>query len=217
MNEPARRKPLLDQFYREYLEDEVSSQFIANVSQHYTIETLERLCLNGPVISRRSATLALGFLGTYTSNPALGRALLDRDRAVRLLAEHGIRELWFREGDLSQQRELKTIARLNQSQEWDLALEKSNRLIESAPGIAESWNQRAIAQFNLEQFQESLADCEEAFSRNAFHYSSLVGKGHCFLNLDFVYEAVASFESAIEIHPGLESVRTHLQLLKKTL
>jgi tetratricopeptide (TPR) repeat protein len=211
------RIPLLDRFYRQYLDDEISSRFIKHVSQHYTIETLERLAADGQVVSRRGAVLALGFLGSFRSNEVLGLALHDSDRAVRLLAEHGIRELWFRDGDPVQQRQLQKIAHLNQSQKFDEANQLANQLIESAPQIAEIWNQRGIALFNMEQYEDSLIECQQAIHLNPYHFSAIVGKGHCFLNLEMTLSAMECFAAAIEIHPGLDSVRAHLQHLKKTI
>ena len=43
--------------------------------------------------------MALGFVGDFSQNAALGRALHDRDRGVRLLADNGIRQLWRRDGE----------------------------------------------------------------------------------------------------------------------
>ena len=40
---------------------------------------------------RDTAVLALGYVGPYDANHALGRALLDNDRTVRTLAQSGIR------------------------------------------------------------------------------------------------------------------------------
>jgi predicted O-methyltransferase YrrM len=43
-------------------------------------------------MARRAAILALGALGDYTSNTAMGRALQDADRGVRILADNAIRQ-----------------------------------------------------------------------------------------------------------------------------
>ena len=217
MSEHEQRVPLLHRFYREYLDDEVSSRFIKSVSRHYTVETLERLAQCGGVVSRRSAVLALGFLASYKSNPIIAAALCDSDRAVRLLAEHGIRQVWFRDGSAQQQKQLQAIARLNQTLQFQQVINQATHLIDSAPEIAETWNQRAIAYFNLDRFEESLVDCQQSLNRNPYHYSAIVGKGHCFLNMDLPFKAVECFERALDVHPGLDGVRTHLQHLKKTL
>ena len=92
------RYPKLDKIYQQYLEDENSAEFIRLVSESYNIGAICRLADCGQTISRRAAVLTLGFLGGYSENEIMGRALIDSDRAVRLLADHGIRELWSRQG-----------------------------------------------------------------------------------------------------------------------
>src|SRR5206468_2954144 len=90
------RLALLENMYEQYLASQDSTAFIKSVSSRYNCGTLERLAAYGPRTVRRAAVLALGILGGYESNGALGRALLDRDRGVRTLAENGIRALWCR-------------------------------------------------------------------------------------------------------------------------
>ena len=80
MFDDSTRHPLLDDFYNEFLSSEKSADFILRVSQHYTLDTLQRIAVVGSRISRRAAVLAVGFLGDFRSNPVLGDALSDSDR-----------------------------------------------------------------------------------------------------------------------------------------
>jgi len=72
--------------------------------------TLERLLAP----TRRAAAvapaaLALGYVGNYESNAALGRALQDLDRGVRTMAENSLRAVWCRAGTASQQQLLNPL------------------------------------------------------------------------------------------------------------
>ena len=94
---------------------------------------------------RRAAILAVGFMGDFSHSHILGRALSDRDRGVRLLADSGIRQLWRRDGSPRQQERLARICRLNNNEQYRDALREACDLLEDAPFFAEAWNQRAVA------------------------------------------------------------------------
>ena len=145
-------EPVIDQLYCQYLENKETASFIKQVSERYTVATLERLLERGTRRSRRASVLALGLMGDYESNAMVGRALTDRDRTVRLLAENAIRSLWCRAGTESQQKTLRKIIRWNNSQQFDKAIELATQLVDSAPWIAEAWNQRAISYFSIKRF-----------------------------------------------------------------
>ena len=95
MGETKRKRPTIHQLYRRFLEQEESANYIRAVSQVYTLSTLHRLALGGDRVSRRAATLAISYLGGRESVETVGRCLRDDDRVVRLLAEDGIRGVWF--------------------------------------------------------------------------------------------------------------------------
>src|SRR5690349_21214799 len=103
------RRPVLERLYHHYLESENTATFVKAVSERYTLAALARLAAGGRHTSRRAAVMAIGFLGDYSQNAVLGRALRDRDRGVRLLADSGIRQLWRRDGNRRQQRKLAHI------------------------------------------------------------------------------------------------------------
>ena len=137
--------PIIEDFYHRYLANENSAAFIKETASRYTTPTLERLAEQGRRLSRRASVLALGFLADYESNHVVGRALVDRDRGVRMLAENAIRALWCRAGSDAQQSELTTIIRMNNARQFDEAKQKAGELIDGAPWLAEAWNQRAVA------------------------------------------------------------------------
>lgn len=217
MSEEINRYPLLDRIYQQFLNDEDSASFIQAVSKSYGLGTLDRLARFGNRISRRASILALGFIGDFRFNETLGRALHDSDRAVRLLADHGIRELWMRDGDGQQRHMLRKIVRLNSRHRLVDAMELSDELIEINPNIAEAWNLRAISKYGLELYDEAIEDCREAMYLNRFHFNSALGVANCFLQMDDAFVALEFFRTALSINPDLESVRGQISQLERTL
>jgi tetratricopeptide (TPR) repeat protein len=213
----SNRCPLIDRLYMQYLDDEDSAGFIAAVSRHYLTSSLERLAECGQQISRRAAVMALGFLGRYESNAVLGQALHDSDRVVRVLAENSIREVWYRDGSEPQRQQLAIVTRLNQAFQFEEALEFSSLLINQAPRFAEAWNQRAIAHFRLGQYDSAANDCQQALELNPFHFGSLVGMAHCYLEMGEAFAALECFRRAVEVNPSLDAVRGQIEFLERAL
>jgi len=212
-----RRLPILDQLYQEYLTSQDSSAFLQQAARYYNPGTLERLTFQASRATRRAAYLALGFIGEYTSNAAMGRGLVDSDRAVRLIAENGIRALWRRYGNHAQRQRLNAIIRLNSSQQYHKALERATDLIAHAPDMAEGWNQRAIAHYNLNQFSESVRDCHRALELNPYHFDAATGMGQCYLQLNDQRAALECFRRALRLNPCLEGVRAGVDYLERAL
>lgn len=209
--------PQLDQLYHRYLDTEESATFIHEVSQHYLLTTLERLATCGQTVSRRAAVLALGMLGNFSHNAILGNALHDKDRAVRLLADNGIRALWRRDGSDRQQQTLQRVCRLNENQQHHAAIEAASDLITEAAWFAEAWNQRAIGHFALEHWEDAANDCHQTLEINPYHFGAAVGMGHCYLEMDDPFAALECFRRAVKLNPDLEDVRAQIDYLQRTL
>lgn len=207
--------PFLSTLYRQYLDVQDSAGFISKVSQLYTPATLERLACNPDREVRRAAVLALGLIGDYTANHTMGRALLDDDRTVRMLAENGIRSIWTRAGSEEEDQQLGIIIRLNATQQYEEAVQRASDLIERAPWFAEVWNQRAIAQFNLGHFAESIRDCHQALEVNPYHFVAAISMGQSYLELRNFVSALESFRRALRLNPDLEGVRAQVVRLAR--
>ncbi|MEM6797921.1 MAG: tetratricopeptide repeat protein [Planctomycetota bacterium] len=166
MANPPHCTPVIVDFYQRYLDDQDSAQFIKLVARRYTCATLERIAASGDRSGRRAAVLALGYMGDYTSNGVLGRALVDRDRGVRTIAENGIRDLWCRAGSREQRLTLRNVVRLNQSKQPSEAARLATELIHESPWIAEAWCQRGTAYYHLGEYDAAIRDCHQALEIN---------------------------------------------------
>ena len=211
------RLPRIVALYQEYLDDHDSAGFISKVSQSYTQGTLQRLTEHESPPVRRAAVLALGFAGDYEANAAMGCALLDEDRTVRMLAENGIRNVWTRAGTEEQRRQLAVVVRLNSARHYQEALERATELIAQSPWFAEAWNQRAVARFALGHYAESIRDCHQALEINPYHFAAAAGMGHAYLELDNPVSALESFRRALRLNTGLEGVRAQVARLTRMI
>jgi len=215
MTNMSSKSPILEDFYHRFLRTERSADFIDAVARCYTIDSLETLACYGGRLSRRAAILALGFLGDFSNNDALGRGLVDRDRGVRLLADHGIRQLWIRIGNPGLETGLRRIVRQNRQHRFATAIELADELIEMAPDFAEAWNQRAIACYNLEDYRQAIHDCRRTIELNRWHFLAALGSANCNLERGDVVEALEDYRLALGINPDLETVRTQIDQLER--
>lgn len=210
--------PLLDQFYQQYLRDENSARFLDRVTRYYCIGTLERLALAGRPLSRRAAFLSLGCLGDFSQVELFGQGLHDKDRGVRVLSDHGLRQVGFRQGTFAEQQQTQRLARLNLRHRHDEALSLSHELIAACgDSIAEVRYQRGVAYFALGHFDEAHNDFNECLYLNRFHFQAAIGAANCRLEQDNVSAALESFRLAIVIHPDLEGIRHQISTLEKIL
>lgn len=215
MSDENHRVPFLATLYCQYLDDQNSAAFITKASRCYTSGTLERLVTDGDRQVRRAAVLALGFIGDYTTNHTVGRALCDDDRIVRTLAENGIRSVWTRAGNEEERQALGVIIRLNTAQQYEEAIRRASDLVERAPWFAEAWNQRSIARLNLERFAESIRDCHQALEINPYHFVAATNMGRAYLQLENHVSALESFRRALRLNPDLDTVRAQVVRLAR--
>ena len=213
MNDGHPQLPRLVIFYVKYLDSNDTAAFISNVSRFYTIGTLERLALSDRTEVRRSAALALGFLGDQGNNIIFSDLLRDEDRTVRMLAENGMRSIWTRAGSDANRQMLRAVMRLISAKQYEEAVAKATELIEHAPKFAEAWNQRAIAHFALKQYQFSIEDGTRALKLNRYHFAAAIGLGHAHLFCGNISQTIEFFQMALDINPNLSSVRDNLSKL----
>jgi len=209
------RTPFLTVLYQQYLDHQDSAGFISKVAKCYTQGTLQRLAANHDRQTRRAAVLALGFLGDYGANHTMGRALLDGDRTVRMIAENGIRSVWARAGNEQERQQLAIAIRLNAAQQYEETIRRTSELIERAPWFAEVWNQRAIARFNLGKFADAIRDCHQALEINPYHFVAATSMGQAYLELENHVSALESFRRALRLNPDLEGVRAQVVRLAR--
>jgi tetratricopeptide (TPR) repeat protein len=211
------RTPVLVIYYNRYLTNSDCAMFVKRVTRRYSCPTLERLLAVGDHVTRRAAALALSLLADYASNAALGRALVDRDRGVRTIAESGIRQLWRRIGSREQRDALCRVVDLNDERHHREAARLATELIHASPWIAEAWCQRGMAHYHLGQYDAAIRDCNQALEINPYHFTAAAGMGQCYLLQDNPVAALEAFRRALRLNPGLEQVRAQVVRLQRSL
>ena len=217
VNDGFPHPPLIVELYEQYLVHQETELFVEQAAERYGVATLERLSEWGSRTARRGAVLALGLCGEYSSNPVMGRALLDEDRGVRTLADGGIRNLWRRVGSTADREQLDRVAELTADKQFSEAVELATQLVRQSPWFAEAWNQRALALFNLGEYDESIRDCHQTLEINPYHFPAATGMGKCYLQLNNRAAALESFRRALRLNPGLDDVRAHVVFLQRAL
>ena len=180
----------------------------------WTCDQLRTLLHSDHLDAKKVSLLAIGMVGDPRVVPELAVELRHPDKLVNELAEHALWMVWFRSGTPQANHELARGAQAIERREFDHAIKYFDRAIADCPNFAEAYNQRAIANYLRERFEESIADCRKAVDFMPYHFGALAGMGHCQAHLGLVAEALESYQRALEVNPHLECVRetvTHLK------
>jgi tetratricopeptide (TPR) repeat protein len=166
--------------------------------------------------ARKVALLALALVGPTCCVEELSFQLKDSDAIIQELAEHALWAIWIRSGKTCEANQLvcKGADALTR-REFEKAIELFNGAIRSDPDFAEAYNQRAIAYYLSEDYENSIADCRRTIKRMPCHFGAWAGMGHCHAHLHQINCAIECYEKALAIHPGMECVREAVEELKK--
>lgn len=200
---PDESEPLLGDYFRKFLDERDLDAFRDRVDARYAEGELCRLATRAAGDdTRRAAVAALGLLGTFRrSNPVLGRALRDRDPIVRRMAQQALWSLWFRADTPENNRALLEVIAAARRGDLDRADALATRLIDTAPGFAEAYNQRAIIAFERGRFEDSARDCKRVLERNPYHFGALGGLTQCQMQLDRPGQALKTLRRAARLQP----------------
>lgn len=186
--------------------------FRRQVGARYTEGTLQR-ALTGEPESRRAAILALGLMGTMSSNALLAGALHDSDSKTARMAADALWQVWFRGGTESQNEELQRVLHLPDFLEILAGLDE---LIRENPEFAEVYNQRAILFFRRGEYSRAVLDCQQAIELNPYHFGAQAGLGQCFLKLRKPRAALRAFRQALQTNPTLVHLSETIQSLENS-
>ena len=168
-------------------------------------------------VARRQGLRTLAAAGTMADVPRIAQALRDPDRAVRILAEAVLWEIWSRSGDKEIDRLFAAGVQELSEGRWDDAVTTFTKVIARKPEFAEGWNKRATVYYLMGEYQKSLADCDEVMKRNPFHYGALSGYGMIYGQLDQPLRALEFYEQALGVNPNLDGVRNAIEILRDEL
>ena len=139
------------------------------------------------------------------------KALIGPDDAAAARAEAELWAMWHRSGNPEIDVLLREGIQLMERRDLAAAEDVFARMIARAPEFAEGWNKRATVRYVAENYEGSIADCEETLRRNPNHFGALSGQGLCHLALEQYKEAAECFRRTLVVHPHLDSARTNLR------
>jgi tetratricopeptide (TPR) repeat protein len=145
-----------------------------------------------------------------TEDQALA-ALRDDDRAGVARAEAALWAMWCRSGRRELDALLAEGVQALERRDFDAAIARFTRLVETAPEWAEAWNKRATVRYLAGDYAGAIADCEATLARKPHHFGALAGQGLCHLQLEQYSQAAALFRRALAVHPHLDAVRENLR------
>lgn len=203
-------QPLLERMDLQGLHDLLKS--------HWKAEQLQQLMRTEHTDAKKVALLAIGLVGRSCCLPELANHLKDPDPVVHEMTEHAMWSIWFRMGATPEaNHQLARGAQSLERKDYEHALKHFNRALELDPEFAEAYNQRALANYLLERYEDSIEDCRSAVQRMPTHFGALAGMGHCYAHLGKLPEAIDSYERALSIHPHMDCLKQAIPELQARL
>jgi len=88
-----------------------------------------------------------------------------------------------------------------------VALDLLETVTRLAPNFAEGWNQRALAAYQAEDYDEALGDLRRALALEPRHFGAIAGLAAILAQLDRKREAIAVYDRLIALNPRDEDAR----------
>jgi tetratricopeptide (TPR) repeat protein len=188
------------------------------LKSHWKSEQIQQLMGSEHTDAKKVALLAIGLVGHACCLPQLSKHLKDPDPVVHEMTEYAMWSIWFRLGkspDANHQ--LARGAQALERKDYEHAIKHFNRALELDPDFAEAYNQRALAAYLLERYEESIEDCRRTVERMPIHFGALAGMGHCHAHLGQPREAIECYRRALAIHPHMECLKEAIPELQARL
>jgi tetratricopeptide (TPR) repeat protein len=205
----------LARFYHSFLETQDSAGFITAIARRYEVATLMAMAQRGGTVRRRAAVLALGFLGNFSVNSIMGKALCDEDRGVRLIAESGIHTVWMSVGNAAQRQRLLMAERLIAAEQLRQATKIILNIRAQVPTFAETSRLLGVAHFAGGRVRAARSEFRQTIIDNPYQYQAAIGLGNTSARLGDAAGALRWFRRALRINPNLEMIRLHVAQLSK--
>lgn len=177
---------------------------LAFLKQNWKADQIVELLKSRHCDARKVAALALSLVGGACCLAPLSEQLKDPDPIVNEMAEHALWSIWFRSGCPQANEQLGRGAQAMDRRDMKQAIQHFTRAIELDPKFAEAYNQRAIAHCLLENWDQSISDCQKTVDLMPCHFGAWAGLGHCHAHEGRFDKALHCYQKALSINPHLE-------------
>ncbi len=199
------------------LESQDYPGLLSLLKQRWTATQIVDLLKSPHCDARKVAALALGLVGGVCCLGPLSEQLKDPDPVVHGMAEHALWSIWFRSGCPTANCHMSSGAKAMDAQNYGEAIAHFSRAIEVDPSFAEAYNQRAIASYLLERFEDSIKDCRKTVELMPCHFGAWAGLGHCHAHEGRLEDALESYRHALSINPHLECLDETCEEIRRQL
>lgn len=83
--------------------------------------------------------------------------------------------------------------------------------------LVQAHNKRATVLYLMHRYEESIEACQLVLQLNPHHFGAASGMGMCHLGREDHVAALAAFETALAINPGLDPIQTYAAALRAKL
>lgn len=92
------------------------------------------------------------------------------------------------------------------AEDYDLAIQLLDSIVEIKPDYTEAWNRRATAYYLKKEFSRAIADIRQVLAREPRHFGAITGLGMIMRDLGEDKYALDMFRRALAIHPRLPRI-----------
>jgi tetratricopeptide (TPR) repeat protein len=193
-----------------------AEQLATQVEQRWRAEQLCSLLSDESAEVRRVACVVLGLTGRLPQARCLAAALRDEDPKVNTLAEQALWSIFFRSGRDEAMEPFKAGLLALEMESPAAAVEHFGQAHEIDGEFAEALNQRAIAWYMMERYEESLADCRRTVEMLPIHFGALAGMGHCHAQQGNLKQAAAAYRQALAVNPSMDGIAALLSRIEQS-
>lgn len=165
----------------------------------------------------KSAVLAALLVASSAIGPALAddasnKATLDKlftelkaapDAQTAQAIDQQIWRIWIAPADPDLAGRMAAVLAAEQAGQLTMAMDLAGKLVALYPNYAEGWNQRATIEYQLNQYDASLADIDKVLAIEPRHFGALSGRVLVYLAKDNRPEALKAMIKALAVDPFL--------------